>query len=57
MFWWIVVAVVVVGLGIYAFWPHRRGVVDGDVRRRVRTAKGRTENYNNPSGPNFGGPF
>jgi hypothetical protein len=56
LFWWIVVAVVVVGLGVYAFWPRRSGV-DNEVWRSRQLDKGRAENYNNTSGPNFGGPL
>ncbi len=45
------------GAAGWAFWPHRTGVVDGDVRRSQMLEQGKGENYNNPSGPNFGGPF
>lgn len=34
MWVWIVVAVVVVAIGVYGFWPHKRGLVDGDVQRQ-----------------------
>ena len=57
MFWWIVVAVVVVGLVVYAFWPRRRGVSDRDAVGGLRQAQGKAEPYSNPSGPNFNGPF
>ncbi|MFC4784629.1 hypothetical protein ACT8ZV_09150 [Nocardioides sp. MAHUQ-72] len=57
MFWWIVVAVVVVGLAAYAFWPRRGGISDRRARSDVQTFQGKVENYNNPSGPNFGGPL
>ena len=54
---WIVIGVVVLAIGGWAFWPHRRGVADGDVRRSQLLDQGKGENYNNPSGPNFSGPF
>ena len=56
MLLWIGVAVVAVALVAFAFWPHRRGVVDGEVRSARRTSRGKAEGYSNPSGPN-GGPF
>jgi hypothetical protein len=55
MLFWIVVAVVVTGLVVYAFWPRRRGVVDGDALRSRRRDHGKGEQYNDRSGPNFGG--
>ncbi|MDI6908854.1 hypothetical protein [Nocardioides sp.] len=59
MVWIIVgiVVIVVVAAAVWAFWPSRSGIVDGDVRGLKRRSQGDVENYNNPSGPNFGGPF
>ena len=57
MFWWIVVAVVVVGLGAYAFWPRRGGIDDRKALSGSNSVRGQAENYNNTSGPNFGGPL
>ncbi len=54
---WIIIGVVLLTATGWAFWPRRRGIVDGDVRKLKRRSQGGTENYNNPSGPNFGGPF
>lgn len=54
---WIIAGIVVLAAASWAFWPRRRGIVDGDVRKLERRSQGGTENYNNPSGPNFGGPF
>ena len=49
---WIVIAVVVIALAVFAFWPRRRGIVDGEVRSSRRLDQGRVENYDNPR---FGG--
>jgi hypothetical protein len=57
MLLWIGVAVVAVALVAFAFWPHRRGVVDGEVRRSRRRSQGEVQTYSNPSGSNFSGPF
>ena len=54
---WIVIGIVVLGAAGWAFWPRRRGVVDGRVRRSQMLDQGKGENYNNPSGPNFNGSF
>lgn len=45
---WVVIAVVVVALATFAFWPRRRGVVDGEVRAQRRLDQGKAENYDNP---------
>jgi hypothetical protein len=55
MLLWIVVAVVAVALLAFAFWPRRRGVVDGDVRRSRRRNQGQVQSYSNPTGSHFGG--
>ena len=39
--WWILAAVVVLALAVYAFWPRNRGIVDGEVRRSRRRDQGR----------------
>ena len=52
---WIVLAVVAVAVAAYALWPRSRGVVDGEIRQSRLRDKGRAENYNNKSGPNFDG--
>ncbi|CAI9419838.1 hypothetical protein [Nocardioides sp. T2.26MG-1] len=44
---WILIGIVVLGLAGWAFWPGRRGVVDGDVRRARVLDKGKVENYHN----------
>lgn len=44
---WIIIGLVVLGLAGWAFWPGRRGIVDGDVHRARMHDKGRVENYNN----------
>jgi hypothetical protein len=45
---WIVVGVVVLALAVFAFWPRKRGIVDGSVRSARRLDQGRAENYDNP---------
>ena len=55
MLFWIVVGVVAVVLVAYAFWPRGRGIVDGDVSSSRRRDRGRAEQFDNRSGPNFGG--
>lgn len=57
MWIWIVIAAVVITLAVFAFWPRRRGIADGEVRQSRLRDKGNAENYNNPSGPNFSGPM
>ncbi|MDF1603098.1 hypothetical protein [Nocardioides sp. YIM 152315] len=57
MLLWIIIGIAALAVAGWAFWPRRRGVVDGEVRRSRLADKGSAENYNNPSGPNFGGPF
>jgi uncharacterized iron-regulated membrane protein len=57
MWIWIVLAVVAVAAGLYAFWPRKRGISDRNALGGRRTAQGTVENYNNPSGPNFSGPM
>ncbi|HEY0948847.1 hypothetical protein [Nocardioides sp.] len=54
---WIVIGVAALAAAAWAFWPRRRGIVDGDVRGLKRRGQGKVENYNNPSGPNFNGRF
>lgn len=55
MWIWIVLAVVAVAAGLYAFWPRKSGIDDRKAMSGRSTAKGSVENYNNPSGPNFNG--
>ena len=57
MLLWIVVGVVAVFVLAFAFWPRRRGVVDGEVRRARRTSRGKAQGYSNPNGPNIGLPL
>lgn len=57
MWIWIVLAVVAVAAGLYAFWPRKGGISDRRALGGRRTAQGTVENYNNPSGPNFSGPM
>jgi hypothetical protein len=54
MWLWIVLAVVVVAAGVYAFWP-RAGGLDARVNRASIIAHGRADNYGGTSGPNNGG--
>ena len=42
---WIIVGIAVLGLAVYAFWPHKRGIVDGDVRRSRHRDEGTAELY------------
>ncbi|WP_395655909.1 hypothetical protein [Nocardioides sp.] len=49
---WIIVGVVVVALAVFAFWPRKRGIVDGEVRQSRRRDQGVVEPYDNP---NIGG--
>ena len=57
MLLWIVVAVVALAVLAFAFWPRQRGVVDGEVAKGRRDSRGKAEQYNNRSGPNFSGPI
>ena len=43
---WIVVGVVVLALAAWAFYPRRRGVVDGEVKLSRKKLQGRTGYYN-----------
>ena len=52
MLLWIVIGAAVVALAAFAFWPRRKGIVDGDVRRSRRRDQGHAEPYDNPG---FGG--
>ncbi len=54
---WLVIGTVVLGVAGWAFWPRRQGGVYGRVRSAQRLAQGKGESYDNPSGPNFSGPF
>jgi hypothetical protein len=47
---WIIVAVVVVALATFAFWPHRRGVVDGKVSRSRGINEGRYGSFDGGGG-------
>ncbi|GAA4721064.1 hypothetical protein [Nocardioides conyzicola] len=55
MWIWIVVAVVVVAAGVYAFWP-RADHLGSRVNRASAIAQGRAENYDNEGGGGYGGP-
>lgn len=56
--WWIVVAVLVLVVAAWAFWPRRRGIADGKALRSRAVDQGKAQPYSNPSGPNFpGGPM
>lgn len=57
MLLWIVIGAVVLAIAGWAFWPGRRGIADGEICNLKRRSQGDVENYDNPSGPNFGGPF
>ncbi|MEP9365526.1 hypothetical protein ABLE68_21340 [Nocardioides sp. CN2-186] len=45
---WIVVGVVVLALAGWAFFPRRRGVMDGEIERSQRTLEGRAGIYDRP---------
>lgn len=54
MWVWILVGVAVLALGVFAFWPRRRGITDGDLgRKRSRTEDQvrRFQNRGNNLGP------
>ena len=44
---WIVVGVVVVAVGVWAFWPRRRGVAEGEVWDSRAKTIGKVGNYRN----------
>lgn len=48
---WIVVGIAVVAVGLWAFWPRRRGIVDGQVQSVRSRTQGDVENYDNSFGP------
>jgi hypothetical protein len=50
---WIVVAVIVVAIATWAFWPRKRGIADGKALRSRAVDQGKAQPYGNPSGPNF----
>lgn len=54
MWTWIVLAVMVVAAGVYAFWP-RAGGLDARVNRASAIAHGRTDSYDGYSGPSDAG--
>jgi hypothetical protein len=54
MWTWIVLGVVAVSAGVYAFWP-RAGGLDSRVNRASGIAHGRAGNYSGTSGPNNSG--
>ena len=51
---WILIGVAVAALAVFAFWPRRKGVVDGEVRQSRRRDQGLAEPYDNP---NIGGHY
>jgi hypothetical protein len=53
---WIIIGIAL-AVAAWAFWPHRHGIADDEVRRTRRRDRAGGENYNNPAGPNFSGPF
>ena len=44
---WIIIGVVLLTATGWAFWPRRRGIVDGDVRGLKRRSQSDVENFNN----------
>jgi hypothetical protein len=48
MWVWIIVAVVVVALAVWAFWPRRRGITDADVRRSLRKTQADLDEFRRP---------
>ncbi|MEP9365524.1 hypothetical protein ABLE68_21330 [Nocardioides sp. CN2-186] len=44
---WIVIGVVVLALAAWAFFPHRRGVVDSELKLSQKKMQGRTGMYDN----------
>lgn len=53
--WFVVIAVVVVALIGYAFWPRKRGVADGEAGRSHAIMQGRVQPYSPPDLPRPGG--
>ena len=51
--WWIVVAVVVLALALYAFWPRKRGIVDRRALRSRAVDQGKAEPYSGPDFPHM----
>lgn len=47
---WIVVGVVVLALAGWAFFPHRRGVIDSEVKLSQKKDEGRTGYYTGGGG-------
>lgn len=45
---WISLAVVVVALGVWAYWPRKSRAIDGDVERRKRAMQTELDAYRRP---------
>ena len=48
MWLWIALAVVLLALAVWALWPRRRGIVDGDVRRQLRQTQTDVDRFRRP---------
>ena len=44
---WIIIGIVVLALAVWSFFPHRRGVVDSELRLSKKKMMGRTGMYDN----------
>ena len=52
--WIALIAVfVVLAIGAFAFWPRKRGIVDGDILSARRTTQGKTDERYNVNAPQF----
>jgi cbb3-type cytochrome oxidase subunit 3 len=45
MLFWILGGLIVLALAVYAFWPHKRGIVDSNVRDAERRIAGRGDYF------------
>ncbi len=48
MWLWITLAVVLLALAVWALWPRRHGIVDGDVRRQLRKTQTDVDRFRRP---------
>lgn len=53
MWLYLIIAVAVLALAAFAFWPRKRGIVDADVRSARRTTHGSIEERYNTNAPQF----
>lgn len=48
---WIIIGIVALGAGVWAFWPRRRGVVDAQVVHQQHVDQGFVEQHRRPDTP------